>query len=198
MRSSFAEGGVGTGTAAVAVVGGHEAEVGREDGVNRLFEEGDETVAVDGDVGDGLAADDECGVIALGSSMLDEEQQWTHGFCMMLADDMAVEEGLKVVVAVVGNLRGVEDGIDVWHGTEMTNSCLVVDDADTILACGGVSDAIETVDDAAYLCLIPRHGNGMLEAEDGEGRQTAVGLDEQTYVADDDLAVDELETVESG
>lgn len=74
MRSSFAEGGVGTGTAAVAVVGGHEAEVGREDGVNRLFEEGDETVAVDGDVGDGLPADDKCGIVALGSGMLDEKK----------------------------------------------------------------------------------------------------------------------------
>ena len=198
MRSSFAEGGVGTGTTAVAVVGGHEAEVGREDGVNRLFEEGDKTVAVNGDVGDGLAADDECGVVALGSGMLDDEQQRTHGFRMMLADDMAVEEGLKVVVAVVGNLRGVEDGIDVWHGTEMTSSCLVVDDADTILARDWVGNAVETVDDAANLCLTPRHRDGMLKAEDGEGRQTAVGLDEQTYVADDDLAVDELETVESG
>ena len=74
MRSSFAEGGVGTGTAAVAVVGGHEAEVGREDGVNRLFEEGDETVAVDGDVGDRLTADDERRVVAIRSGMLDEEQ----------------------------------------------------------------------------------------------------------------------------
>ena len=55
---SAAEGGVGTGTAAVAVVGGHEAEVRREDGLGGLLEQGDEAVAVDGDVSDGFAADD--------------------------------------------------------------------------------------------------------------------------------------------
>ena len=55
---SAAEGGVGTGTAAVAVVGGGETELGGEDGLGGLLEQGDEAVAVDGDVGDRLSADD--------------------------------------------------------------------------------------------------------------------------------------------
>ena len=71
---SAAEGGVGTGTAAVTVVGGSETEVGREDGVGSLFKEGDETVTMDGDVGDGITADDERRVVAIRSGMLDEEQ----------------------------------------------------------------------------------------------------------------------------
>ena len=71
---SATEGGVGTGTAAVAVVDGGEAEVGREDGLGGLLEQGNEAVAMDGDVGDGLAADDERGVVTLGTGMLDEKQ----------------------------------------------------------------------------------------------------------------------------
>ena len=55
---SAAEGGVGTGTAAVAVVGGREAEVRRAWAFVGLLEQGDEAVAVDGDVGDRLSADD--------------------------------------------------------------------------------------------------------------------------------------------
>ena len=73
---SAAESGVGTGTAAVTVIGGSEAEIGREDGVGSLFEEGDETVTVDGYVGDGFTTDDKRGIIAIGSGMLDEKQRW--------------------------------------------------------------------------------------------------------------------------
>ena len=73
---SAAEGGVGTGTAAIAVVGRGETEVWREDGVGRLFEEGDETVAVNGDIGDGLPANDKCWVVAFSSGMLDEQKRW--------------------------------------------------------------------------------------------------------------------------
>ena len=193
---SAAEGGVGTGTAAVTVIGGSEAEVGREDGVGSLFKEGDETVTVDGDVGDGITTDDKRGVIAIGSGMLDEEQRWRDGLRLMLADDMAVEEGLEIIVTVVGNLGGIEDGLGVGHGTEMTGTGLVVDDADTFFATDGIGNAVKTVNDTTNLCLSPRHVYALFKAEDGEGRQTAVGLDEQAYVFDDDLAVDELEAIE--
>ena len=71
---SAAEGGVGTRTAAVTVVGGSETEIGREDGVGSLFEEGDETVTVGSDVGDGFTTDDKRGVVTFGSGMLDEKQ----------------------------------------------------------------------------------------------------------------------------
>ena len=49
-------------------------EIGREDGVGSLFEEGDETVTVDGYIGDRITTDDKRGVVAFGSSVLDEEQ----------------------------------------------------------------------------------------------------------------------------
>ena len=77
----------------------------------------------------------------------------------------------------------------------MTGTGLVVYDADTFFSADGIGDAVKTVNDATNLCLSPRHVYALFEAEDGEGRQTAVGLDEQTYVFDDDLAVDELESV---
>ena len=129
--------------------------------------------------------------------MLDEEQGRRDGLLPMLADYVAVEEGLEVVVAVVGDLGGVEDGIDVGQGTEMTGSGLVVDDTDAFFASGRVGDAVETVDDATHHAVAPGHGDGELEAEDGEGGQAAVGLDEQADVADDDLTVDKLETIET-
>ena len=71
---SSANRGVGTGITAFTVVGGRETESGREDGIGSLFEERDETVTVDGDVGDRLTADDERRVVAIRSGMLDEEQ----------------------------------------------------------------------------------------------------------------------------
>ena len=193
---SAAEGGVGTGTAAVTVFGGCEAEIGREDSVGSLFKEGDETVSVDGNVGDGITTDDKRGVIAIGSGMLDEEQRWRDGLRLMLADDMAVEEGLEIVDTVVGNLGGIEDSLNVGHGTEMTGTGLVVDDADTFFATDRIGNAVKTVNNTTNLCISPRHVYALFEAEDGEGRQTAVGLDEQAYVFDDDLAVDELEAIE--
>lgn len=94
MRSSFAEGGVGTRTAAVAVVGGDKWEVGIEDIGDGFFEALDEMVGVDGDVADGLAADDKRGVVALGTGMLDEKQRRTHGLSMFLTNDVTIEEGL--------------------------------------------------------------------------------------------------------
>ena len=114
----------------------------------------------------------------------------------MLADDMAVEKGLEIIVAVVGNLCGIEDSLDVGHGTEMTGTGLVVDDADTFFATDRIGNAVKTVNNTTNLCISPRHVYALFEAEDGEGRQTAVGLDEQVHIFDDDLAVDELETIE--
>ena len=35
----------------------------------------------------------------------------------MLAYNMAVEERLEIIVAVVGDLGGIEDGLNVGHGT---------------------------------------------------------------------------------
>ena len=115
----------------------------------------------------------------------------------MLSDDVAVEECLEVIIAVVGNLCGVEDGFDIGHRTEMTGTGLVVDDADALLTSSEVGDTVETVDDTTDLCLSPRHGYTFFEAEDGERCQTAVGLDKQTHIFDHHLAVDKLETVEN-
>ena len=151
---SATEGSVGTRTAAVVIVGGGEGNIGIEDVVDGLLEEFDKTVGVNGDIGDGLSADDERGVVALGSGMLDEKQSRTHGrvyrwqfkLCSLLPNDVTIEEGLEVVIAVVGNLGGIEDGINIGHRTEMTGPRLVVDDTDALLAADGIGDTVEAVD----------------------------------------------------
>ena len=97
---------------------------------------------------------------------------------------------------MAGNLCGVEDGVDVGHRTEATAASLVVDNPDTFLATHGVCDAVETVNDTSHEGVAPRHPYALLDAEDGEGRQTAVGLNEQPHVFNDDLAVNELQAVE--
>lgn len=73
---------------------------------------------------------------------------------------------------------------------------LVVDDTDELLAVEGVCDAVETVDESSGDGSAPGHVDGQFEAKNGEGCQTAVCFDKQAYVADEYLAVDELETVE--
>ena len=190
-----AEGGVGTRTAAVAVVGGGEGKIGIEDIVDGILEELDEAIGVDRDIGDGLSADDQRGIVALGSGMLDEKQSRTHRLGMFLTNDITVEEGLEVIIAVVGNLGGVEDSIDIGHRTEMAGTGLVVDDTNALLAADGIGDAVETVDITTCNAVAPRYLHALLEAENGKGRQAAIGLDEQTHIADDDLAVDELQTI---
>ena len=92
--------------------------------------------------------------------MLDEEQgggdgrgigNRDSGLMRALGDDDAVEEGLEVVVAVVGDIGGIEDGGDIGEVLQSAGACLVIDDADTVLACLGVGDAVETVDDTTDL-----------------------------------------------
>ena len=136
--------------------------------------------------------------------MLDEKQSRTHGrvyrwqfkLCSLLPNDVTIEEGLEVVIAVVGDLGGIEDGIDIGHRTEMTGTGLVVDDTDAFLAADGIGDAVETVDVTTDDGLVPWHVYTLLKTEDGEGGQTTVGLDEQTHILDNHLTVDDLEAVE--
>jgi len=117
--------------------------------------------------------------------------------CWVCLDNVAVEEGLKIVIAVVGDLRRVEDGINIGHGTEMTGTGLVVDDTDALFAADGIRDAVEAVDDTTGNGIAQGHVDGELKAEDSEGRQTTVGLNKQTYITNDDLAVDELESIDN-
>ena len=191
-----AEGGVGTRTAAVAVVGGGEGKIGIEDIVDGILEELDETIGVDRDIGDGISADNQRGIVALGSGMLDEKQSRTHRLSMFLTNDVTIEESLEVIVAVVGNLGGIEDSVDIGHRTEMTGTSLVVDDANALLAADGIGNAVETVDITTSNAVAPRYLYALLEAENGKGRQATIGLDEQSHIADNDLAVDELQAVE--
>ena len=191
-----AEGSVGTRTAAIAVFGGAEGKIGIEDIVDGILEELDETIGVDRDIGDGISADNQRGIVALGSGMLDEKQSRTHRLSMFLTNDVTIEESLEVIVAVVGNLGGIEDSVDIGHRTEMTGTSLVVDDANALLAADGIGNAVETVDITTSNAVAPRYLYALLEAENGKGRQATIGLDEQSHIADNDLAVDELQAVE--
>ena len=135
---SAAEGGVGTEATAVAVIGGTERNSGVEDVGDGLTKQLDETVSVDSDVVDVFAANHERGIVIHIAGMLDEKHGWTYGLGSFLADDVAVEEGLEVIVAVIGNLGWIENGINVGQWAEMSCASLIVDDAYAVFAADGV------------------------------------------------------------
>ena len=66
-----------------------------------------------GDVADRLTAELQRWVVVVGTGMLDEEQGRGYRLTGLLAHDVAVDEGLQVVVAVVFDAGGVEDGLYV-------------------------------------------------------------------------------------
>ena len=184
--------------AAVGVVGGDEGAVGVEDVGDDGVEVRHERLGNGGDVVDGLFAQTEGGVVVVAAGMLDEEQAGTDGLAFGGgADDVRVEEGLEIVVAMVLQTFWGEDGIDVGEGFQPVAAGLVVDNADALGAVGD-GDEVEAVDGAADVEPLAgggyavRHLDQTLEAEDGEGRQATVDLEELMDVVDDDLAVDEL------
>ena len=136
-------------SAAVEVVGRRESEVFVEDLAYRLDEQLHVFVGNGGDVAHGFAAQAERGVVVVAAGMLDEEQGGGDGAMRALGDDVAVEEGLEVIVAVIGDVGWIEDGSDVGQGLQSVGTCLVVDHADTVLARLRIGDAVEAVDDAA-------------------------------------------------
>ena len=197
--------------AALAVVGRYEGTVRSEDVGDNGIDMRHEGLGNDRDVVDGLFGETEGGVVVVNACMLDEKQRRAYlvirtvhfqlSTLHRLADDITVEEGLEVVVAMVFQTLWVEDGIDISERLQTAAACLVVDDADALLAVGG-GDQVEAVDGATdgYLRAsrghTVRHLDEIFEAEDGEGRQPAVDLEELMEVTDDDFTVDDLKTVE--
>ena len=87
-----------------------------------------------GDVADRLSAELQRWVVVVGTGMLDEEQgrgYWLTGF---LAHNVAVDEGLQVVVAVVFDAGGVEDGLYVGEILLSATTGFIVNYADTLFA----------------------------------------------------------------
>lgn len=78
--------------------------------------------------------------------LYEEQRRGNGGGGLAAAHDVGIEQGLQVVVAVVVDAGGVEDGIQVGQGLEVAAARLVVDDADA-----AVGQAVQTVDATANL-----------------------------------------------
>ena len=150
------------------------------------------------DVANGFLAEFEHWVVVVGTGMLDEEQGRAYGSLGLAGHDVAVEEGLEVVVAVFLDVGGVEDGVDIGQGFQAAGTGLIVYDSDVILACFWIGHHIEAVDEASNLPVAQLVGDGLFEAEDGEGREAAIEFEQLAHVADDDFAIDDLQAVEQG
>lgn len=181
---------------AVGVVGGDEGLRRVENFFEQLLEPLFEFVLILADVADRLAADDERRVVCLACGVLDENECRGDGG-WILGENGGVEQGLEVVVGVLfGDIDGVEnllDGVNVFHGFA---AGFVVDDADLVV------DAVEAVDDAFDVDFLAAHGEWLQDflfhVDDGERCELAVDVEEPFQIVDDDLPIDELQTVESG
>ena len=136
--------------------------------------------------------------------MLNEEQGWSNGNTIRpIPDNMAVEEGLEVIVAMVLQTLLGKDGIHIGKGFMLSTAGLIIYHANLICTIGG-GDAVQTVDSSSkhrrkgFVAhrYSEFHLHEFLESEDGERRQTEVYLEQLTDIFDDYLAVDNLQTVE--
>ena len=123
----------GAGIAAGAIIGREEGLVGVVDLGKELVEVAEELVLHCGDVGDWRLAEDKGGVIVVSAGMLDEQQTGAHRYIRTVYHT-SVEEGLEVVVTVMADVGGVEDGGDVGEGSWTVVAGFVVDDTDSFCA----------------------------------------------------------------
>ena len=150
------------------------------------------------DVANGFFAEFEYGVVVVGSGMLDEEQGWADGALGFAGHDVAVEEGLEIVVAVFLDVGGVEDGVDIGQGFQAARASLIVYDSDEVFASFRIGHHVEAIDETTNLPTAEVVGHGLFEAEDGEGREATIEFEQLAHVTDDDLAIDDLQTIEQG
>ena len=140
----------GAGIAAGMIVGGEEGLVGGEDLGQEEVEVVEELVLHCGDVGDGCFTEDEGGVVILRAGVLDEQQTGGDGAHPLFLIYDSIEEGLEVVVAVVADVGGVENGSDIGEGLGMVVAGLVVDDTDSFCAVRE-GNLVDSVNNTAYI-----------------------------------------------
>ena len=150
------------------------------------------------DVGDWGLADNQGGVVILRAGVLDEEQARRDGIRPPVFNEYSVKESLEVLVTGVADVGRVEDGSDIREGLQMTAAGLVVDNSDALCA---IWESY-SVDSICYTADRNDHWQWcrdfFLEGEDGEGGEAQINFNELADVFDDDLAVDELETIQWG
>ena len=148
-----AELGVGTGTADLRVTGGSEGRLRGENLSDLLLQKLVEMGTIRRNVGNALLAETKHGVVVVGTGVLDEEQGGGHlKLCLKLArfglgritllatDDIRIDKGLEVVVGMLVDVLGQEDGVNIGQGLQATTASLVVYHAD-----GSVAELVETV-----------------------------------------------------
>ena len=169
-----------------------EGEVLIEDLAVFFLEQQHETVGLCGNVGDGLTGECQRRIVVIRAGMLDKEQGRGYRQIGFAADDMAVEEGLQVIVAMTGDVGGVENGIDVRKVFLSMESRFIVNHAYAFKTGLRVGNLIETVYDAANLHILSIKCDRLLKAQDLERGMAAVSLEELTHISDDDFTVDDL------
>ena len=113
---------------------------------------------------------------------------------LLATDNIGIEQGLQVIVAMLVNLVRREDGIDIGQCLEVTAAGLIVHHSDAFLV-GALMDEVKAVYAPAHL-----HGGGVLlidivfESENGKGCQSAVDGDELAQIVDNHLAVDDVQS----
>ena len=109
--------------------------------------------------------------------MLNEQQTGRYRLWRLLTYNVTIEESLQIVVAVIGNVGCIKDGIHICQILVLTGSGFVVDDADAILAGFRIRYHIQTVNVSANDRIAVRHIHTFLESDDGERRQFPVNFE---------------------
>ncbi len=127
MDSELTEGGERAGFAAGAVGGWSEGEGGGKDLREKGLQVGHEVLSDVVDVSDGGFPEFQRRVVVVSTGMLNEEQTGRNGELSAPAllacyrrdariENKGVEDGLEVVVAMIFDVFGIEDGGDVLDG----------------------------------------------------------------------------------
>ena len=165
------------------------------------------------DVGDGRAADDERGVVVVAGCVLDENEggadgcrapfdspNWGKALWRVVVNG-GVEQGLEVIVGVLfSDVGRVENFLHRGNRLDGFSAGFVVDDANLGVGCwvlGG--DAVEAVDDAFDGDFLAVYGEILRDfpfhINDGEGSEFLVDFQKFLQIVDDDLSIDDLQTV---
>ena len=211
--------------AAVEVVGGTEGLLWVVDFFEQALQMLVEFALVCTDVGDGRTADDERGVVVVAGCVLDENEGGRDGCrapfdspnwgkaLWRIVENGGVEQGLEVIVGVLFRDVGrVENFLHRGDRLGGFSAGFVVDDTNNWSLTPNpspigegrirflrVSDAVEAVDDAFDGDFLAVYGEILRDfpfhINDGEGSEFLVDFQKFLQIVDDDLPIDDLQTV---
>lgn len=201
----------GTEPAAVQVAGGGKGYGGVEYLLHGFFQQRQERCGACVDIVDAFLSEVEYGV---GRRVLDEEQRRTHGqpcgiVAFRPAHEYGIEYGLQIVVVVAWQVLRAEDSLHVGQWRRPVAARLVVYYSYAVLSLAigaGLRDAVKPVYPPTYGSAYRAVGrldidgchHVAFQSDDGEWGELLVLCEQQSQIVNDDLAVDELQSVELG